>query len=52
MIERNGHRFGFLAYTYDQSNGNHPDQDDRIAMLEHAPHGRGRVEPARLAPMP
>jgi poly-gamma-glutamate capsule biosynthesis protein CapA/YwtB (metallophosphatase superfamily) len=32
VIERNGHRFGFLAYTYDQSNGNHPDQDDRIAM--------------------
>jgi poly-gamma-glutamate capsule biosynthesis protein CapA/YwtB (metallophosphatase superfamily) len=33
VIERNGHRYGFLAYTYDQSNGNHPDQDDRIAML-------------------
>jgi poly-gamma-glutamate capsule biosynthesis protein CapA/YwtB (metallophosphatase superfamily) len=34
VIERNGHRFGFLAYTYDQSNGNHADQDDRIAMLD------------------
>jgi poly-gamma-glutamate capsule biosynthesis protein CapA/YwtB (metallophosphatase superfamily) len=34
IIERNGHRYGFLAYTYDQSNGNHADQDDRIAMLE------------------
>jgi poly-gamma-glutamate capsule biosynthesis protein CapA/YwtB (metallophosphatase superfamily) len=34
VIERNGHRYGFLAYTYDQSNGNHPDQDDRIAMLD------------------
>jgi poly-gamma-glutamate capsule biosynthesis protein CapA/YwtB (metallophosphatase superfamily) len=34
VIERNGHRYGFLAYTYDQSNGNHADQDDRIAMME------------------
>jgi len=34
VIERNGHRYGFLAYTYDQSNGNHTDQDDRIAMLD------------------
>ena len=25
VIERNGIRFGFLAYTYDQSNGNHTD---------------------------
>jgi poly-gamma-glutamate capsule biosynthesis protein CapA/YwtB (metallophosphatase superfamily) len=33
VLERNGHRYGFLAYTYDQSNGNHPDQDDRIAMM-------------------
>lgn len=33
VIERNGHRYGFLAYTYDQSNGNHTDQDDRVAML-------------------
>ena len=26
--------FGFLAYTYDQSNGNHTDQDDRVAMMD------------------
>ena len=25
--------FGFLAYTYDQSNGNHPDTDERVAMM-------------------
>lgn len=34
VIERHGIRFGFLAYTYDQSNGNHPDKDDRVAMLD------------------
>jgi poly-gamma-glutamate capsule biosynthesis protein CapA/YwtB (metallophosphatase superfamily) len=34
VVERNGHRYGFLAYTYDQSNGNHADQDDRIAMTD------------------
>jgi poly-gamma-glutamate capsule biosynthesis protein CapA/YwtB (metallophosphatase superfamily) len=34
VLERNGYRFGFLAYTYDQSNGNHRDRDDRIAMLD------------------
>ncbi len=34
VLDRNGVRFGFLAYTYDQSNGNHPDLDDRIAMME------------------
>ena len=34
VIERSGHRYGFLAYTYDQSNGNHSDQDDRVAMME------------------
>jgi poly-gamma-glutamate synthesis protein (capsule biosynthesis protein) len=33
VIERHGYRYGFLAYTYDQSNGNHSDRDDRIAML-------------------
>ncbi len=33
VIERNGHRYGFLAYTYDQSNGNHSGEDYRIAML-------------------
>jgi poly-gamma-glutamate capsule biosynthesis protein CapA/YwtB (metallophosphatase superfamily) len=34
VIERNGWRFGFLGYTFDQSNGNHPDVDPRIAMLD------------------
>ena len=34
ILERNGSRFGFLAYTYDQSNGNHPAADDRIAMID------------------
>jgi poly-gamma-glutamate synthesis protein (capsule biosynthesis protein) len=34
VLERNGVRFGFLAYTFDQSNGNHSDHDDRIAMLD------------------
>jgi gamma-polyglutamate biosynthesis protein CapA len=34
VLERNGVRFGFLAYTYDQSNGNHADLDDRIAMMD------------------
>ncbi len=34
ILVRNGIRFGFLAYTYDQSNGNHPDVDDRIAIMD------------------
>ena len=34
VIERNGMKFGFLAYTYDQSNGNHPDMDDRVAVMD------------------
>ena len=34
VVERNARRYGFLAYTYDQSNGNHADQDDRIAMTD------------------
>jgi len=34
VLDRNGIRFGFLAYTYDQSNGNYLDLDDRIAMLD------------------
>jgi poly-gamma-glutamate synthesis protein (capsule biosynthesis protein) len=34
VIERNGVRFGFLAYTYDQSNGNHTDIDDRVAVMD------------------
>lgn len=33
IVERNGLRFGFLAYTFDQSNGNHTDVDDRIASM-------------------
>ena len=34
VIERNGVRFGFLAYAYDQSNGNHSDTDDRVAVMD------------------
>lgn len=34
IIERNGVRFGFLAYTYDANNGNHRDTDSRIAVLD------------------
>jgi poly-gamma-glutamate capsule biosynthesis protein CapA/YwtB (metallophosphatase superfamily) len=34
VLTRNGVRFGFLAYTYDQSNGIHNDIDDRIATLD------------------
>jgi poly-gamma-glutamate capsule biosynthesis protein CapA/YwtB (metallophosphatase superfamily) len=34
VLERHGVRFGFLAYTYDQANGNYPDTDDRIAMFD------------------
>jgi poly-gamma-glutamate capsule biosynthesis protein CapA/YwtB (metallophosphatase superfamily) len=34
IVERNGLRFGFLAYTFDQSNGNHQDFDDRIASMD------------------
>lgn len=34
VLDRNGVQFGFLAYTYDQSNGNHPDPDPRVAMLD------------------
>ena len=33
VIQRNGVRFGFLAYAYDQSNGNHSDTDDRVAVM-------------------
>ncbi len=36
ILTRNGIRFGFLAYTYDQSNGNHPDVDDRVAVMDTA----------------
>ncbi len=34
ILERNGTRFGFLAYTYDQRNGNYPDDDDRVAVMD------------------
>jgi poly-gamma-glutamate synthesis protein (capsule biosynthesis protein) len=34
VLERNGIKFGFLAYTYDQSNGNHPDSDKRVAVMD------------------
>ena len=34
VVERRGVKFGFLAYTFDQSNGNHRDSDPRIAMLD------------------
>ena len=34
VLVRNGSRFGFLAYTYDQRNGNWPEDDDRIAMMD------------------
>jgi poly-gamma-glutamate synthesis protein (capsule biosynthesis protein) len=46
VIERNGVRFGFLAYTYDQSNGNHADVDDRVAVMDPA---RMREDVARLS---
>lgn len=34
IVERNGIRFGFLAYTYDQKNGNWRDLDPRIALAD------------------
>lgn len=46
VIERNGIKFGFLAYTYDQSNGNHSDTDDRVAVMDVA---RMRDDVSRLA---
>ena len=45
-MERNGLRFGFLAYTYDQSNGNHKDWDERIALMDLE---RMRLDVAQLA---
>jgi poly-gamma-glutamate capsule biosynthesis protein CapA/YwtB (metallophosphatase superfamily) len=33
ILEKNGIKFGFLAYTYDQRNGNHRDDDARIAGM-------------------
>jgi poly-gamma-glutamate capsule biosynthesis protein CapA/YwtB (metallophosphatase superfamily) len=34
VLERRGIRFGFLAYTYDQSNGNHNDVDPRVPVMD------------------
>ncbi len=34
VLERHGVRFGFLGYTFDQSNGNWHDVDWRVAMLD------------------
>ncbi len=34
VLVRHGVRFGFLAYTYDQSNGNWRDTDARIALAD------------------
>jgi poly-gamma-glutamate synthesis protein (capsule biosynthesis protein) len=36
ILERNGIRFGFLGYTYDQQNGNWRDVDKRIALADPA----------------
>ncbi len=36
VLERNGIRFGFLGYTYDQQNGNWRDIDSRIAVADRA----------------
>jgi poly-gamma-glutamate synthesis protein (capsule biosynthesis protein) len=34
VLDRNGIRFGFLGYTYDQQNGNWRDIDSRIALAD------------------
>lgn len=36
VLERNGTRFGFLAYTYDVNNGNYPPEDaePRVATMD------------------
>ena len=36
VLQRNGIRFGFLGYTYDQQNGNWRDVDARIAVADPA----------------
>ena len=33
VLERNGLRFGFLAYTYDANNGNYKDTEPRINVM-------------------
>lgn len=40
VLERKGVRFGFLGYTFDQRNGNHADDDPRIAMMDARTVGR------------
>jgi poly-gamma-glutamate synthesis protein (capsule biosynthesis protein) len=40
VLERHGVRFGFLAYTFDQRNGNYKDTDQRVAMLDTAQAAR------------
>jgi poly-gamma-glutamate synthesis protein (capsule biosynthesis protein) len=34
VIDLHGEQFGFLAYTFDQSNGNYKDIDHRIAIMD------------------
>lgn len=34
ILESKGVKFGFLAYTYDQKNGNHKDDDNRVNGLD------------------
>jgi poly-gamma-glutamate synthesis protein (capsule biosynthesis protein) len=34
VLERNGTRFGFLGYTFDQANGNYKTQDDCVAVAD------------------
>ena len=34
VLERNGLRIGFLAYTFDQSNGNYTNSDPRICVMD------------------
>jgi poly-gamma-glutamate capsule biosynthesis protein CapA/YwtB (metallophosphatase superfamily) len=46
VLERNGTRFGFLAYTYDANNGNHRDVDERVAVMDLA---RMRADVALLS---
>ena len=36
VVERKGTRFGFLAYTFDQRNGNHLNDDARVGMMDPA----------------
>ena len=45
IIARKQIGFGFLAYTFDQSNGSHPGVDERVAMMDIV---RMRADVARL----